>query len=152
MPRKKPASGSSSRPSSDIERLWRALLLTSWRGLVVIPANSSTSLESVLCSLRAVLQPGAAAEVEIVDGRGASMGDGDRLARMVTGGSSEGRRFVAFIDPITQSLAGVPLVRASDSVLLVVQVDSPDVESLASTLSIVGIDRVVGSVAVSASS
>jgi hypothetical protein len=142
----------SSRQPSDVERLWRALLITTWRGLVVIPASSSTSVESVLGSLRAVLKPGAAAEVEIVDGRGASMGDGERLSKMATGGSSDGRRFVAFIDPITQSLAGVPLVRASDAVLLVVQVNSQDVESLSSTLSIVGIDRVIGSVAVSASS
>jgi hypothetical protein len=151
MSRKPSSSGSSPRPSSDVERLWRALLLTGWRGLVVIPASSSTNVESVLGALRSALPHGAPSEVEIVDGRGASMGDGDRLARMVAGGP-EGRRFVAFIDPITQSLAGVPLVRASDAVLLVVQVNSSDVESLSSTLSIVGIDRVIGSVAVSASS
>jgi hypothetical protein len=122
--------------------------MTGWRGLVVIPASASTSVESVLGALRSALPQGATPEVEIVDGRGASMGDGERLARMVTGGP-EGRRFVAFIDPITQSLAGVPLVRASDAVLLVVQVNSRDVESLSSTLSIVGIERVIGSVAVS---
>jgi hypothetical protein len=126
-------------------------LLTGWRGLVVIPASSSTNVEPVLGALRSALPHGASSEVEIVDGRGASMGDGDRLARKVTG-VPDGRRFVAFIDPITQSLAGVPLVRAADAVLLVVQVNSQDVESLSSTLSIVGIDRVIGSVAVSASS
>ena len=80
------------------------------------------------------------------------MGDGDRLAGQVTERNASGRRVIAFIDPITQSLAGVPLVRAADAVLLVVQVESPDVESLSSTLSIVGIDRVVGSVAVPATS
>ena len=80
------------------------------------------------------------------------MGDGDRLARQIVDGCSAGRRIVAFIDPIIESLSGVPLVRAADSVLLVVHVDSPDVESLSSTLSIVGVERVVGSVAVPASS
>jgi hypothetical protein len=80
------------------------------------------------------------------------MPDGDRLAKRIVEGDYSKRRVVAFIDPITQSLAGVPLVRAADSVLLVIQIDSTDVESLSSTLSIVGAGRVVGAVAVPASS
>jgi hypothetical protein len=79
------------------------------------------------------------------------MKDGDRLASTAAQTASSGRRVVAFIDAITESLAGVPMVRAADSALLVVQVDSPDAESLASTLSIVGVERVVGSVTVPAS-
>ena len=77
--------------------------------------------------------------------------DGERLAKKIVESARSERRVVAFIDPITQSLAGVPLVRAADSVLLVVQIDSPDVESLSSTLSIVGADRVVGAVTVPSS-
>jgi hypothetical protein len=138
--------------TSDLERLWRALLLTSWRCLVVIPANPSTSSEPVVAALRAIIPSGGLPDLEVIDGRGASMGDGDRLAAQVTERNASGRRVIAFIDPITQSLAGVPLVRAADAVLLVVQVESPDVDSLSSTLSIVGIDRVVGSVAVPATS
>jgi hypothetical protein len=151
MSRKKPASRSPPRHSSDLQRLWRALLLTSWRCLVVIPATPSTSAAGVLGALRSVLTRETSSSLDVVDGSGASMSDGDRLARMVSESTSEGRRVIAFIDPITQSLAGVPLVRAADSVLLVVQLESPDVESLASTLSIVGTDRIVGSVAVPAS-
>jgi hypothetical protein len=128
------------------------LLLTGWRCLVVIPANPSTSSESVLAALRSILPPGASTTLEVLDGRGASMGDGERLAAQVPERNATGRRVIAFIDPITQSMAGVPMVRAADAVLLVVQVESPDVESLSSTLSIVGIDRVVGSVAVPAPS
>jgi hypothetical protein len=150
--RRIPAAGNPQGRSSDLERLWQALLLTGWRCLVVIPANPSTSADSVVGALRAVLPSGGLPAVEVVDGRGASMGDGDRLAGRVADSNGAGRRVIAFIDPITQSLAGVPLVRTADAVLLVVQVDSPDVESLSSTLSIVGIERVVGSVAVAAPS
>ena len=146
--------GSKSPPvrSNDLERLWEALLHTSWRCLVVIPANPSTQVDSVLGALQAVLPAPAAAtsSPEVLDGRGASMQDGDRLAKRIVEGDHSQRRVVAFIDPITQSLAGVPLVRAADSVLLVIQIDSPDVDSLSSTLSIVGADRVVGAVAVPA--
>jgi hypothetical protein len=127
-------------------------MTTSWQCLVVIPAGPSTSVDSVLDALELVLGPDGSDTTEILDGRSASMGDGDLLARQVVDDESTGRRVVAFIDPITQSLAGVPLVRAADSVLLIVQIDSSDVESLSSTLSIVGADRVVGAVAVSASS
>ena len=127
-------------------------MLTGWRCLVVIPANPSTSADTVLGALRSVLPPQASSAPEVLDGRGASMGDGDRLASQVADRNASGIRVIAFIDPITQSLAGVPLVRAADAVLLVVQVESPDVESLSSTLSIVGIERVVGSVAVPAPS
>ena len=147
-----PSSRSPQGHSSDLERLWRALMTTSWQCLVVIPAGPSTSVDSVLDALQLVLAPDGSDTTEILDGRSASMGDGDLLARQVVDGGSTGRRVVAFIDPITQSLAGVPLVRAADSVLLIVQIDSSDVESLSSTLSIVGADRVVGAVAVSASS
>jgi hypothetical protein len=131
--------------------LWSALLTTGWRCLVVIPVGPSTGVDSVLGALRSVLPPDASPPLEILDGRGASMGEGNRLAGQVVEGASAGRRIVAFIDPIIESLSGVPLVRAADSVLLVVHVDSPDVESLSSTLSIVGAERVVGSVAVPAS-
>jgi hypothetical protein len=79
------------------------------------------------------------------------MTEGNRLASLAGEHSSNGHRVIAFIDPITQSLAGVPLVREADSVLLVVQVDSPDVMSLSSTLEIVGAGRVIGSVTVPAS-
>jgi hypothetical protein len=143
--------GNPPRHASDLERLWRALLQTTWRCLVVIPANPSTSAATVLGALRSVLDPGNSSSVEVMDCRGASMGDGDRMAGVARDGTSSGRRVIAFIDPITQSLAGVPLVRNADSVLLVVQLESPDVDSLASTLSIVGSERVVGSVAVPAS-
>jgi hypothetical protein len=98
------------------------------------------------------LPDGRSSSPELVDGQGASMIDGDRLARRVAEGDLSTRRVVAFIDPITRSLAGVPLVRAADSVLLVVQIDSPDVDSLSSTLSIVGADRVIGTVTVPAPS
>ena len=152
MTRKLPASGNPRSHSSDLERLWRALLTTGWRCLIVIPADPSTSVDSVLGALQTVLKLERSHTIELVDGRGAGMGDGDRLARQVVDGGSSGRRVIAFIDPITQSLAGVPLVRAADSVLLIVQIDSPDVESLSSTLSIVGADRVIGAVAVPASS
>ena len=152
MSRLLPSSRNSRSHSSDLERLWRALLPTGWRCLVVIPAGPATSVDPVLDALRLVLSPDGPDKIEILDARGASMGDGDLLARQVVDGGSPGRRVIAFIDPITQSLAGVPLVRAADSVLLIVQIDSSDVESLSSTLSIVGADRVVGAVAVSASS
>jgi hypothetical protein len=152
MSRQLPAPGSPQNYSKDLERLWRALLTTSWRCLVVVPADPSTSVDSVLGALRSVLSAEGSQPIDLLDGRGASMGDGGRLAQQVLEGGSMGRRVIAFIDPITQSLAGVPLVRAADSVLLIVQIDSPDVESLSSTLSIVGADRVVGAVAVPASS
>ena len=152
MSRKLPAHGNSRDHSSDLERLWRALLTTGWRCLIVIPVDPSTSVDSVLGALQSILALEKSHTVDLVDGRGAGMEDGSRLARKVAEGGSTGRRVIAFIDPITQSLAGVPLVRAADSVLLIVQIDSPDVESLSSTLSIVGADRVVGAVAVPASS
>ena len=144
--------GSQPDQANDLERLWQALLLTGWQCLVVIPADSATASESVLGALRAVISGGGGTMPEVVDGRGCSMKEGDQLARAVSENGSAGRRVVAFIDPITQSLAGVPLVRAADSALLVIQVDFPDVEALASTLSIVGAERVVGSVTVPASS
>jgi hypothetical protein len=137
--------------SSDLERLWQALLLTNWECLVVIPTDRSTPSDSVLAALRAVVAGANSPPLEVVDGRKCSMKDGDRLASTAAQTASSGRRVVAFIDAITESLAGVPMVRAADSALLVVQVDSPDAESLASTLSIVGVDRVVGSVTVPAS-
>ena len=52
------------------------------------------------------------------------------------------------VDSLMQSLAGVPLLRHAEVVLLVVRVSSSDPEGLRSTIDIVGPERIVGSVAV----
>ena len=77
MSRKLAAHGNSRNHSSDLERLWRALLTTGWQCLIVIPADPSTSVDSVLGALRSVLSLEKSHTVDLVDGRGASMEDGE---------------------------------------------------------------------------
>jgi hypothetical protein len=150
MSRRPASTGESPRRPGDLEQLWEALLHTGWQCLAVIPVDPTAASQLVLDALRAVLRREGRSSIDVLDGRGASIQDGNRLAGDASTMVSKGRRIVAFIDPITRSLAGVPLVREADSALLLVQVGFPDVDSLASTLSIVGVDRVVGSVTVPA--
>ena len=130
--------------------MWRGLLATTWQCLVVIPCGPRTPTAELMDALHAQLSHVGDKDTGVVDARGASIEQGSRLVEEAVGTKRAGSRAIAFIDPITLSLAGVPLVRVADAVLLVVQVDSSDEESFTSTLSIVGPDRVVGSVAVPA--
>jgi hypothetical protein len=59
---------------------------------------------------------------------------------------SEGKRAVVLVDSLIQSLSGVHLVSGVDAVVLVVHVGALDFDALTSTVTLIGPDRILGSV------
>lgn len=60
----------------------------------------------------------------------------------------KGSRVVVVVDSVMRSLSGIPIIRASQEVLLVVRVGHGDPDGLNSTIGIVGADRIMGTVAI----
>lgn len=128
--------------------MWESLLASSWASLAVLPTDAGTSVTLVTEALGVVAARHPKGSLRLVDAQGATVAQGEELTREVASAVAGGARVVVVIDSVMWSLAGVPLLRASDYVLLVVRVGAADPEGLTSTIGIVGHDRIMGSVAV----
>jgi len=134
--------------SRDLEAMWESLLATSWTSLAVLPTEHSTPLTMVTDSFRAVASRLPRLSLRLIDAQGLTVPEGERLAGELTAAVDEGKRVVVVVDSVMWSLAGVPLLRKVEVVLVVVQVGSAHPDGLTSTIGIVGADRIVGSIAV----
>lgn len=132
----------------DLEDMWRALLSGSWSSLAVVPADHGTNVGLVTGSFQAVSARHGGRLLHLIDAQGASMPQGEALTRTLVAAVKSGARVVVVVDSLMQSLSGVPLLRQSEVVLLVVRVTPSDPDGLRSTIDIVGRERILGSVAV----
>ena len=89
--------------------------------------------------------------LRLMDASSATVPDGEKLARAMASSVEQGARVVAVVDSVMISLAGIPLIRAAQEILLVARVGEGDPEGLTSTIGIVGSDRIIGTVAVPSS-
>jgi hypothetical protein len=126
--------------------MWNGLLSSSWTALAVVPTDGEVSADLVVDSMREAIA-GAHAPVRCFDARGLDPAAAKTMAHEVASGRARGNRSVLVVDPLTKSLSGVHLVTEADAVLLVVRVGAMDLESLKSTVNIVGAERIIGSVA-----
>ena len=129
----------------DLEAMWKALLALDWTSLAVIPTDHGVSVQHVVDALGAT-SAGSKPSVRCVDARGVDVAEASRLERDLATSLSEGSRAVIVVDPLTRSLSGVHLVQGVSAILLVVWVGAMDLDSLNSTVSIVGVERILGSV------
>jgi hypothetical protein len=134
--------------SRELQNLWEALLGAEWMSLAVVPTDHGTSAAPVTAALAALGERHLLPGLRIMDARGATVMEGERLNRDLGVAVAEGERVVIVVDSVMRSLAGIPLLRSAEVVLLVVRVGTSDGEGFASTIGIVGADRIVGSVAV----
>jgi hypothetical protein len=135
----------------DLLAMWSALLASEWDSLAVIPADPDVALGPLVDALVASSH-GARRPATLVDARGVDALEGKRLASEIPTGVGAGERPVVVMDSLMRSLTGVHFLPCVRSVLLVVQVGATDPESLSSTVSLVGVERIIGSVAAPARS
>jgi len=128
----------------DLEEMWGALLRCDWNSLAVVPTDPGVSVREVVAVLQSKIA-GSNPVIRVIDARGVDVADGKRLAGQMAADSGRARTVVV-VDSLIQSLSGVHLVQGVNAVLLVVRVAALDLESLASTVAIVGPTRVLGSV------
>jgi hypothetical protein len=125
--------------------MWKALLALDWISLAVIPTDHGVSVQHVMNAL-STTSSGSTPPVKCVDARGVDVAEARRLERELATSLSAGSRVVIVTDPLTRSLSGVHLVQSVNAILLVVWVGAMDLDSLTSTVSIVGVERILGSV------
>ena len=126
--------------------MWKALLASPWGSLALVPTDHGISVQPVVDAL-AVAASERNDGVRCVDARGAEVEEAKRLAKDVSASLAAQERTVVVVDPLVRSLSGVHLVQGVHAVLLVVRVGAMDQEALASTVAILGSDRIIGSVA-----
>lgn len=135
-------------PVRELEEMWESLLATGWASLAVVPADHDTPIDLVTRSFQTVAARHPGGAIRLIDAQGATMPEGEKLAGDLAFAVKEGTRVVLVVDSLMRSLAGVPLVRHAEVVLLVVRISPSDPEGLRSTIGIVGPERIMGSVAV----
>jgi len=129
----------------DLQEMWKALLALDWDSLAVIPTDNGVSVQQVVDALTAT-SGASKPPVRCMDARGVDVAEAKRLARDLATSLSGGSRVVVVVDPLIHSLSGVHLVHGVNAVLLVVWVGAMDLDSLTSTVAIVGGERILGSV------
>lgn len=130
----------------DLLAMWSALLAGDWDSLAVVPADPEIALGPLVDALVAS-STGTRRPATLVDARGVDAAEGKRLASGIPTVVGAGERPVVVMDSPMRSLSGVHFIPCVGSVLLVVRVGAADPESLASTVSLVGAERIIGSVA-----
>ena len=133
--------------AQDLREMWRSLLACAWPSLAVVPAGPSVPIRRVVEVLQSVAAEGRW-PVRLLDARAGASADAARVAREISASRSGGPRIVLVADA-DAGVAGGGLLPEVAAVLLVVRVGDLDDGALARTLALVGVERVVGSVAVS---
>lgn len=131
-----------------VQQLWFAVLRHEWRSLAVVPvAPGSSGLEvaNALSEIggihrRAPLVVFESLKLELK--QVASM-----LQELSAEAQEEGRALVALDSPLS-NLSGVPIARAADRVLLVIDLGKTDLASAREVMDLVGRDKVIGAVVI----
>jgi hypothetical protein len=131
--------------SLDLQEMWGALLVYDWTSLVLVPTGRGMAVQQVVDAFQ-VVTAGIQPPIQFVDARGVDVAKGKLLAQDVEAALSGASRVVAVVDPLIHSLSGAHLVRCAQAVLLIVRVGAMDLDALTSTVSMVGAERIVGSV------
>jgi len=131
----------------ELREMWLSILQQDWWSIAVVPTDRLVSVEPVMLALSRI---GQLHQVRIIDGQGISVADGLKLGAMMLQAVGIGPRSVVSVDSVVESLGGVSVVDRVSKVLLVMSLGLSRLESVESTIRIVGRDRVLGAVLVEA--
>ena len=129
----------------DLQEMWTALLDGNWNSLALVPTDHAVFVQVAVDALLSAIQK-TGVVIRVIDARGVDVPEGKRLVEALRATVSEGMRAIVLVDSLIQSLSGVHLVSGVDTVVLVVHVGAINFESLISTITMIGPDRIIGSV------
>jgi len=125
--------------------MWLAILQEEWWSIAVVPTDQSVSVQPVMQALARI---GQLHQVRLIDAQGVSVADGLKLSAMTGQIIGVGPRSVLAVDSVVESLSGVSVVNRVSKVLLVLRFGTSRLESVESTIRIVGRERILGCVLV----
>lgn len=117
-----------------------------WASLALVPADERASVEAVLTALRSPLL-GPTPPATVIDARGVDPTEGKALAGRLRPDEAGATRFVVALDSPLTSLAAVHLALATERSLLVVRPGDGAWDNLVAAAGLVGLDRILGTVA-----
>ena len=143
------ADPATSKETRDLQLMWVSLVQGPWSSLVVVPSEAPVSARSAASALSEIGGFHDLGLIETMDAVGVSSGEGLRLARYLAERVALGKRVVILVDPLTQSMAGFPLVTAAERALLVLRYGT-SLASARASVDLVGKDKLLGAVALKA--
>jgi hypothetical protein len=136
-------------PAGEYQELWFGLQRRPWRSLAVVPVGAAGSARDVASALCAVGQVQSHSPIPYLDVQGIDLRRVASLLEDLAIESRQADRFLLVLDPLQENLAGVPVARAADAVLLCVDLGRSDFASARRAIELVGAERVLGAVAIS---
>ena len=140
--------GMSSPPSLQTLKLWKTLRSRPWTTLAVLPAHREGSAQA---ATDAIVEAGAAqapqpVQVSVIDARGVRTEAVPELLSRMKAQADRGSLTVLLLDSVLTNPTAVPLAIAADATLLCFTLGVSDFASAKETLSLIGPERVLGSV------
>jgi hypothetical protein len=129
--------------------MWISVVQRPWSSLVVVPTEAPLSPRLAASALAEIGTLHDLGEFETIDAVGASGGEGLQLARSLAERVALGKRVVVLVAPLTQTMAGFPLVTASERALLLLRYGS-GMATAQATVDLIGKDKILGAVALRA--
>ena len=130
------------------QRLWYSTLPSAWSALAIVPADSGIDTKAIAESLAAAGRRDSSRSIQIVNGIGASANEVEGLAASVTAAVGLGDLVIVPVQAIDENPASIPLIRASNGVLLAVRIGESRVASAKAVIETAGGVTVVGSVVI----
>jgi hypothetical protein len=141
-----PAEPVTSKETRDLQLMWISLVQRPWSSLVVVPTEAPVAARAAAGALSEIGAFHDLGQIETMDAVGVSSGEGLRLARYLAERTAQGKRVVVMVDPLTQSMAGFPLVTSAERALLVLRYGT-SMASARATVELVGQGKIIGAVA-----
>jgi len=131
-------------PQVELRRMWFRLLRGPWTSIVVIPSDPAISARAATEPLIQMSREQELGPFLVLSGEGATAASGAGLAKDLQVAVAAGTRVVATVDSVMTNLGGVALIRDAAAALIVVRLGESRVDSINSTVDIVGRERVIG--------
>jgi hypothetical protein len=150
MSRLKPGAGPLEPVAGELQQMWLQLVQADWSSIVLVPVEPSTSARTIAVALLDMAAFYNLGQLKFVDGIGASLHDGMRLAQELAAAVASGARVVAAVDSPMENGGAVPLVLAADAAVLVIRLGAARLDSARAVIELLGRKRVMGAVALRA--
>jgi hypothetical protein len=134
-------------PAPDWQHVWFALERTPWSSLVLVPSQPDVAIMPIARSLLAVGEAYDRLPLRLIDAERADPRSATVLAQALRERVPGARRVVAVSSPLANP-AVIPIIRAADAAVLVVELGRSGLRAARRALAAVGRERFVGSITV----
>ncbi|MGC4121429.1 MAG: hypothetical protein QM765_44005 [Myxococcales bacterium] len=131
-----------------VQQLWFSVIRHEWRSLAVVPVAPGRAGLEVANALSEVGGIHRRSPLIVFDGLALELRQVTNLLDELAKETKADERSLVALDSLLTNLSGVPVARAADKVLLVIELGNASFAATRKTLEMVGADKVIGSVVI----